>query len=191
MGQEINMLEITWFETIKTFWEIFKLLWWVWVLALGVILIELGFNYLAKFLEERRTKKWLEKHKTLEDWKKIDDKEFEKITAIIFQQLGYKTKVVGGPGDQGIDVVAKKEGKRYFIQCKQMDRVSPSMIRDFYGAIVDRLKEEEKGFFVTTGEFTQEGKEFAKNKPIELINGLKLERMVQRNESAFDFSQGI
>jgi len=113
---------------------------------------------------------------------KVNGKEFEKITAAIFEKLGYKTKVVGGPGDKGIDVIAEKEGKRSYIQCKKMEKVSPHAIRDFYGAIVDNLREGEKGFFVTIGEFTEEGKDFAKGKPIELIDGLKLEKLFKDNQ---------
>jgi len=89
---------------------------------------------------------------------------------------------VGGPGDKGIDVIAEKEGKRSYIQCKKMEKVSPHAIRDFYGAIVDNLREGEKGFFVTIGEFTEEGKDFAKGKPIELIDGLKLEKLFKDNQ---------
>jgi len=140
------------------------------------------FQWFGKWLEKQRVKKWLEKHKTLEDWKKVNGKEFEKITAAIFEKLGYKTKVVGGPGDKGIDVIAEKEGKRSYIQCKKMEKVSPHAIRDFYGAIVDNLREGEKGFFVTIGEFTEEGKDFAKGKPIELIDGLKLEKLFKDNQ---------
>ena len=184
---EINWFEINWSETMKLLWDIIRRFWWVWAMALGleliIVFLERFFDWLEKWLDKRRTQKWLEKHKTLEDWKKVSGKEFEKITATIFEKLGYKTKIIGGAGDRGIDVIAKKDGKRYFIQCKQMNKVSPSMLRDFYGSIADRLKEGEKGFFVTTGEFTQEGKEFAQNKPIELINGLELEKMAKEDKN--------
>jgi len=34
------------------------------------LLIEIFFQWFGKWLEKQRVKKWLEKHKTLEDWKK-------------------------------------------------------------------------------------------------------------------------
>ncbi len=65
-----------------------------------------------------------------------------------------------------------------------MDVVKPNYVREFYGSIVDQLKEGEKGFLVTTGEFTQDGKEFAKTrkKPIELVNGFRLEKIFKNEE---------
>lgn len=164
-------------EIIKGIWMyVIKPFWWVWVIALGIGLLPRGLNYLSKWLEKRRTKRWLEEHKALGEWKKLDGRKFEEITAIIFEKLGYKTKI---RVDGGIDIVAEKDGKKTFIQCKRMDKVPPSAIREFYGSIRDRLKEGEKGIFVTTGEFTQEGKEYAKtrDKPIELIDGFKLEKL--------------
>ena len=130
------MIGISFLETIKGIWVyIIKPFWWVWVIAIGIGLLPRGFDYLAKWLEERRLKKWLEKHKKLEEWKKVDGRKFEKIVAIIFEGLGYKTKVVGGPRDKGIDIIAKKDGNRFFFQCKRMEKVKPSDILAFSGAL--------------------------------------------------------
>lgn len=162
-----------------TVWQIIKSLWFVWVVALGVAVIPVLFNILIRKIEEIRLKRWLEEHKKLEDWKKLNGREFEKIVALIYKGLGYKTKITGGAGDRGIDIILKKDGKNWFIQCKQMEVVSPKYVREFYGSVVSRLGEGEKGFLVTTGDFTAEGKEFAKDKPIELINGLKVEKLIE------------
>ena len=112
----------------------------------------------------------------------MDHKGFERMVAIIFENLGYKTKVVGGAGDGGIDIEAHKEGKKFFIQCKRKEQVRPSEIRDFAGSIQNLNLETEKGFFVTTGDFSKEGKAFAKGNPIkiDLINGLELEKLAQK-----------
>ncbi len=175
------MIHIIYTESIRTFlrtfWTILiKPFWWFWVIIFGTpVVISITKSYISKWLDKR----WLKKHKRLIEWKTMNHKKFERIVAIIFEGLGYKTKVVGGSGDKGIDVIAHKDGKRFFIQCKRMDKVPPTAIRDFYGSIIDRLKEGEKGIFVTTGEFTQQGKEYAKtrDKPIELIDGFQLEKL--------------
>jgi len=161
----------------KEFWPIIKIFLWVFAILLGIEFFQIGLDYLADWLEKRRIKKWLEKHKTLEEWKKVDGRKFEEIVAIIFRNLGYKVKITGGPRDLGVDLITIKEGKRYFIQCKNIEKVLPNQIREFYGSVVDRLKQGEKGFFITTGEFTEECKDFARNKPIELIDGIKLEKL--------------
>ena len=162
---------------LRTFWTILiKPFWWFWVIIFGTpVVISITKSYISKWLDKR----WLKKHKRLIEWKMMNHKKFERIVAIIFEGLGYKTKVVGGAGDQGIDIMAYKNGKRIFIQCKKMDKVIPGDIRAFWGSIQPIIKEGEKGFLVTTGEFTQKGKEWVKDKPIELINGLKLENLAK------------
>lgn len=169
------MLEIDFGQFFSDFLKLMWVFWPIWVFGLFFILIEYFFVWLKKWSD----KKWLEKHKSLLEWKKIDPRKFERITAMIFEKLGYKTKVIGGAGDQGIDIMAHKDGKRIFIQCKKMDKVIPDDVRAFWGSIQPIIKEGEKGFLVTTGEFTREGKEWVKDKPIELINGLKLENLAK------------
>src|SRR3989442_12463439 len=109
--------------------------------------------------------------------KGMSPSQFEGETAKMFDALGYKTEVVGGANDGGIDVIAYKDGKKYFIQCKKfMTReVTPHDVRDFLGAITNVNNPADQGFFVTTGGFTLMAKGAANGNPrIELIDGLKL-----------------
>lgn len=102
--------------------------------------------------------------------------EFEDYIASLFSKLGYKTSVVGGSHDGGIDVVAEKDGIKHYIQCKKYfnaHQVSVGNVRDFYGAIADHLANG-KGYFITTSKFTLEAEQFAEDKPIELIDGFQL-----------------
>ena len=78
------MFNISFLELIKSFWEIIRLLWPLWSVLLGVILIKIFWVWFEGWIDRRRTEKWLEKHKTLEEWKKVDGRKFEKIT-------GYKS----------------------------------------------------------------------------------------------------
>ena len=173
------MIHIDYTELIRIFWITFiKPFWWLWLFALGVGLLPRVFNYLAEWREKKRLKKWLEEHKTLEEWKKVDGRKFEEIVAIIFEKLGYKTKI---RVDRGIDIIVERDGKKTFIQCKRMDKVIPDDVRAFWGSIQKQIErgKGEGGVFVTTGSFTEGSKEFVKDKPIELIDGLKLEELAK------------
>lgn len=167
-------------ELINVFWQIFKSTWQIWIFILSFVLLMLLIDYFFKWLEEWKNKRWLEKHRKLEDWRKLDGREFEKVVATIYRNLGYKTKITGGPKDYGIDIIAIKDRKRNFIQCKQMETVSPKYVREFYGSIVDRFREGEKGILVTTGDFTEQSREEAKDRRIELIGGLRLEKLANQ-----------
>ncbi len=158
----------------------FKEIWFVWLIALAFVAIGFLGEWWKWRKEKKELEKWLAQEHTLEEWKKVDPRQFEKLTALIFQRLGYRTRVIGGSGDQGIDVIAQRQEKRIFIQCKRVSKVQPKQIREFYGAIVDKLKAGDKGIFVTSGLYTAEDKQFAREKNIELIDGLLLKRLAER-----------
>ena len=105
----------------------------------------------------------------------------EEYIADLFSKLGYKTKVTGGAYDEGVDVVAEKDGIEHYIQCKKFitSEVSVGAMRDFYGAIADHLAKG-KAFFVTTNKFTEEASRFAEGKPIELIDEFKLIKYIRQ-----------
>jgi len=176
-GNSINSLDII-FGIARIWIILFKELWFIWAIA-GAF-IALGF--LAEWWKRRKERKelqqWLKEKHILEEWHKIDPYFFEKLTAFIFERLGYRVKRTGGPGDKGIDLVASKNKHHFYIQCKRVEKVQPKQLRAFYGAITDRLRKGDKGIFVTTGLYTSEDKQFAQEKNIQLIDGLELQRIV-------------
>lgn len=125
------------------------------------------------------------REETLHAISTLTPKEFEYYVADIFTKNGFSPKVVGGhgKGDGGIDIVAKKDSKYYFVQCKKFigKDIGVSMVRDFYGAIADQIHANGgKGFFITTSYFTDEAKKFAKGKKLTLYDGDDLIDLVYR-----------
>ena len=53
-----------------------------------------------------------------------------------------------------------------------------SEVRDFYGAMAGQIAGG-KGIFITTNIFTSEAEQFADDKPLELIDGDKLLRLIK------------
>ncbi len=108
---------------------------------------------------------------------------FEEYIAGLFSHLGYKTEAVGRSHDGGIDVIARKDGITNYIQCKKFitSEVTLGAVRDFYGALADHLANGQ-GYFITTNKFTLDAREFAKDKPIELIDGFELIRYIRMAE---------
>lgn len=106
--------------------------------------------------------------------------EFEDYIATLYSHLGYKTEKVGQSYDGGIDVVAEKDGIKHYIQCKKFitSKVSVNAVRDFYGAMSDKMANG-KGIFITTNVFTTEAEKFAEGNLIELIDGYKLLRLIK------------
>lgn len=132
------------------------------------------------YFKQSAKRKFFRTKDTLQKIQQLTPNQFEDFIADLFRRLGYSTETVGGSGDGGVDVIAVKDGVKSYIQCKKFisQQVSVGAMRDFYGAITDRLSDG-KAFFVTTNIFTLDAEKFAEGKPIELIDGKKLMEYVR------------
>jgi len=152
--------------------------WGIIVLEIGgAVAIAAGAIYVF-YRKRKRASSWkLDDEKTLYMLKGMSPAQFEQEMAAMFRGLGYDAEVVGGANDGGIDVIAHKNGKKYYIQCKKFitQQVTPHDVRDFLGAVTNANNPADKGFFITTGGFTEMAKRAAEGNPrIELIDGLGL-----------------
>jgi len=58
------------------------------------------------------------KRYTIDDIDLMDGQEFEKFVAELFSKIGFETKITKATGDQGIDIIASKDGDNIGIQAK-------------------------------------------------------------------------
>jgi restriction system protein len=106
---------------------------------------------------------------------------FERLCQRLLRESGFvEVKVTGRSGDGGIDGVGIVRlggllGFPILFQCKRYrGSVSPSIIRDFRGAMIGRA---DRGLVITTGTFSREAKLEASRDgapPIDLIDGEQL-----------------
>jgi len=90
--------------------------------------------------------------------------EFESFVARMFRAFGYRSEVVGGSLDEGIDVSIWLDDSLFGVaQCKRYadKNISASQVRDFIGAYM--ATDAKKAFFFTTSDFTQAARETAKD----------------------------
>ncbi|MEO8346422.1 MAG: restriction endonuclease [Betaproteobacteria bacterium] len=98
--------------------------------------------------------------------------EFEQLVAEAYRRQGYRVNVRGGAGaDGGIDVELRAKDKTLVVQCKRWKTrtVGVNLVRELYGAMVG--EEAHGAIFVTSGSFTPDAIDFARDKPITLIDG--------------------
>lgn len=168
-------MEINSFDIIKGIlsgmWEVKEL--YFMLIGIGVLLLVL--RIVIDLLSRRSQIKWFLGKQKIQDLQKLTPTQFEEYIAELFKSLGYSARVTGGKGDGGVDVEAEKDGIMHYIQCKKFisSKVPVGAIRDFYGAIADRV-DGGKGYFITTNIFTLDAEKFAEDKPIELIDKFKL-----------------
>ncbi len=109
--------------------------------------------------------------------------QFEQVVSLLLAKMNFIVEHTGQIGDGGIDIKAQNlspmTAGKYIIQCKKYsidNKVDVKDVRDLFGVVHSEMAN--KGILITTSEFTSKANEFAKGKPIELINGKKLEKLL-------------
>lgn len=100
--------------------------------------------------------------------------EFENLVGNVFSKMGLDTKQTRPSRDGGVDVVAYDTrpilGGRVVIQAKRYRHtVGVAAVRDLFGTMMNEGAN--KGILVTTSGYGPDAFTFAKDKPIELIDG--------------------
>lgn len=110
--------------------------------------------------------------------------EFENLVNNLFDRIGFDAKSTQASRDGGVDVVAFDPrpilGGKVVIQAKRYKNVvGVSAVRDLYGTMINEGAN--KGILVSTSHYGKDAYEFAKDKPIELIDGGGLLYLLQQN----------
>jgi HJR/Mrr/RecB family endonuclease len=105
--------------------------------------------------------------------------EFEHFIAKLFSLKGFEATVTPPSGDGGKDVILKKAGQLMVVECKRYNspKVTRPDVQKFHSAVIDMKATE--GYFVTTGQFTKPAIEYVTDKPIHLIDLLKLLDLIE------------
>lgn len=132
----------------------------------------------------------LEKQKGVGNIKSISWLEFEELVGEAYRRKGYRVTESGGGGpDGGVDLILRKNGEHLLVQCKhwKLDKIGVKVVRELYGVVA--AEGASGGVVICSGTFTHEARDFAKGKPMELIEGTALARMVEevkRKPSSFN-----
>ena len=102
----------------------------------------------------------------------LEWKRFEDLVAAYSRELGYTAKTTRIGADGGVDVqLYQNDQLVMIIQCKAWDayKVGVKPVRELFGVMAaDKVA---NGAFFTTGEFTPEAEDWARDKNLDLVNG--------------------
>lgn len=116
----------------------------------------------------------------------MEGHEFEHFIASLLRKLGYeRVEVTPGSGDQGVDVLAEKEGVRYAVQCKcySSDLGNTPVQEINTGKTIYHCH---VGIVVTNRYFTQGARDAAKATGVLLWDRTKLEQLIAQSEMGSD-----
>src|SRR5690606_32494531 len=111
-------------------------------------------------------------------------RQFEQLVGEAFRRQGYSITETGGNGpDGGVDLILRKDGEKYLVQCKHWRslKVGVAVIREFFGAMA--AEGAAGGFVVISGQFTKEAAAFASGRNIQLIDGVVLKRWIAQHKA--------
>ncbi len=130
-----------------------------------------GWAYLKKSRETNFIRKTADNARTPQDLLDISPAQFEKMAVEIYEMRGLKVERTGATGDHGVDIVVESSrGEKWVVQCKRWrGAVGESVIREFFGTM--HHEKADKGILITTGTFTAQAREWAKGKPLNLVDG--------------------
>ena len=124
-----------------------------------------------RFIESRDVLSELDTRPNLMD---LTPSEFENLITNLFAKMGLETKQTQASRDGGVDCVAFDLrpilGGKVVIQAKRYkNTVGVSAVRDLYGTMQNEGAN--RGILVTTSGYGKASSDFAKGKPLELIDG--------------------
>jgi restriction system protein len=101
-----------------------------------------------------------------------------------FAVSGGEVKVTQASADKGVDAIAFDpdpiRGGKIVIQAKRYtNTVGVSAVRDLYGTLMNEGAN--KGILVTTSDYGPDSYDFAKDKPITLLNGGNLLSLLEKH----------
>lgn len=141
---------------------------------------------------DRNDKRFIEAHNVVQYIDKgtnlaaIDWQDFENLIRELFQRKfsknGGECKITQASRDGGVDAIAFDPdpimGGKVIIQAKRYtNTVGVSAVRDLYGTLINEGAS--KGILITTSDFGSDAHNFAKGKPLILINGNNLLQLLE------------
>jgi len=121
----------------------------------------------------------LDRQTSVKSIKAVSWKDFEYLVSEAYRRQGYSVQEnTGGGADGGVDLVLGKDGKKILVQCKnwRSSKVGVSTVRELFGVVTAEGATE--GIVVCSGQFTNDAVEFAKGKPITLVDGAALSCLI-------------
>ena len=102
-------------------------------------------------------------------------RDFERLLFAAFEAHGFEVQDRGGYGaDGGVDLVAKRDDQKYYVQCKhwKTHQVGVKVVRELAGIVA--ANGAAGGYVVASGSYTREAQEFGVKAGLQLLDGAQL-----------------
>ena len=110
---------------------------------------------------------------------KIDGLQFEDICATVLKDKGFKkVKITKASGDQGVDILAYKDGVKYAVQCKLYSRpVGNKAVQEVFAGM--SYYECDAAIVMTNSTFTKSAVDLAESTGVELWDNMPIKPVLR------------
>lgn len=140
----------------------------------------LGMFAVISAVLAKRKRALLDRQENLTTLRELDWQQFEWLVGEAYRRQGYAVEEsLGGGPDGGIDLILRKGGGTWLVQCKQWrsQSVGAPVIREIFGLVTHH--QSTGAIIITSGHFSREAVAFTEGKPLELIDGEALLSLVR------------
>ncbi len=139
-----------------------------WLGLLVLVGIAAAVIWLVRRLSGPKTQTARELARRFELVRAMSGPQFEAFVADLFRAMGHRATVLGGAGDQGVDVIVDYEGQRVAVQCKNYKRaVGNKPVQEVYaGARHHRCQQ---AWVVAPAGYTRGARELARSTGVSLF----------------------
>lgn len=134
----------------------------------------------ASFLRTHRYRQLLMGQQSVQNIRGLHWRDFERLLAAYYVNLGYIVDVTGGGGaDGGVDLVLKRAEQKILVQAKnwKTSSVGVSVVREMRGLMA--VHRATGGIVICSGTFSKEALKFGKESRVELVEGQRLAAMIR------------
>jgi len=131
-------------------------------------------------VKKRWRRRLLDSRSGIDSLRELTWQRFELLVGEAYRRKGYAVEETGqGGADGGVDLVLTRGGERVLVQCKRWRtwKVGVETVRALYGVVT--AEGADRGIVVSCGRFTKDAQAFARDKPIELVDGPTLNRLLE------------
>jgi restriction system protein len=150
----------------------------------GALMLALAWQGLRRAVSRFRRGRWARDKRSMADLAALSPNEFEAITAAAFEAKGWRVEIIGrqGQADGGLDLMLYKGGRRIVAQCKRYAaKVGAPTVRETMGVMMHHRAH--GAYVVALSGFTRQAREWAKGKPLRLIDGQQLLGAIHAKQS--------
>ena len=128
------------------------------------------------FVQARDAYKVWELRTHLEYWRSMPGRVFERELGAAFAGQGFAVELTPASGDQGVDIILRRGGRKTIVQCKATAKpVGPAVARELYGTL--QASGANDAILAATGGVTSGVREFIRGKPITVMTLAEILRL--------------